>query len=95
MVFVTRRPENDHIRSQHVAIIRYITYTKCVWFLHYCVQYNDVKNMKIITLALFYNVFYRVPEHSSCQAVSLQMQAFYAISYRSQEQNKRDTLYFM
>jgi len=39
--------------------------------------------------------FYRVPEHSTCQAVSRQMQAFYTISYRAQEQNKRDTLYIM
>lgn len=56
MVFVTRRPENDHIRSQHVVITWYIIYTVCVCFLHYCDQLNGVINIQIITLAVFYNV---------------------------------------
>jgi hypothetical protein len=56
MAPVTRMPESDHIRSKLVAIIRDITYISCVCSLHYCDQHNDVINIKIITLALFYSV---------------------------------------
>jgi hypothetical protein len=60
MASVTRMHESDHISSKLVAIMRDITYISCVCSLHYCDQHNDVINIKIITLALFYSVFFIV-----------------------------------